>query len=296
MTHEFELIGKLRQQLSEFLSLEVGPGDDAAVSLRPDGSRLLLATDMLLEGVHFDLSVADSELVGRKALAVNLSDIAAMGGIPEAALVSIAVPKGRAVAEPLMHGLLMLAEEFDVDVAGGDTTSWIGPLVVNVAVTGRLESSELPFLRSGAQPGDWVFVTGRLGGSRSGHHLQFTPRVREGRMLRGAASVHAMIDISDGLAADLHHVLRESSTGAVLYENQIPRRYPDTTIEQALSDGEDFELLFTVPAEEGQSLLGNPPAGVDVFHIGEITESGAVLRRSDGTESPLEDSGWKHEL
>lgn len=299
MTHEFELIGKLRQQLSEFLSLRVGPGDDAAVIDRDDGSAWLFATDMLLDGVHFDLQQTTPQLVGRKALAVNLSDIAAMGGTPGAVVVSVAIPRGSGIGEPLHEGLFQLAEEFDVPVAGGDTNSWDGPLVINVAVTGEL-GGDPPLLRSGARVGDWILSTGPFGGSLDGHHLRFTPRIAEARQLRQTADVHAMIDVSDGLAADLHQILRESGVGAVLREAQIPvrdaiRHEPDC-LDRALSDGEDFELLFTVSPDDGRKLLASSATGVPVFHLGEITSEKAELERADGTRIALPPRGWEHTL
>ncbi|MFK7820763.1 MAG: thiamine-monophosphate kinase, partial [Planctomycetaceae bacterium] len=264
MSYEFELIGKLRQQLSEFGSpLRVGPGDDAAVIELADGTCELLAADMLLGGVHFEHD-ADPRLVGRKALAVNLSDIAAMGGTPKAALISVALPKGKGVAEPLHQGLFELATEFGVAIAGGDTTSWDGPLVINVAVTGNLNAGEEPFLRSGAKVGDWIFCTGPVGGSIDGHHLTFTPRLRESTALRAVANVSSMIDISDGLASDLHHILTESQVGARVYVDRIPYRSniasSKNALERALGDGEDFELLFTVNEADGRRLLSTPPA------------------------------------
>ncbi len=299
MNGEFELITKLRQQLSEF-SLRVGAGDDAAVIARDDGSSWLFATDMLLDGVHFDLANTAPELIGRKALAVNLSDIAAMGGTPTAAVVSVAIPKGSKVAEPLHAGLIEFAREFEVAIAGGDTNSWDGPLVINVAVTGELPVGVEPLLRSTARVGDWVLLSGPCGGSIDGHHLNFVPRVRECLAIRESVTVNAMIDVSDGVAADLHHILRESNVGAVLLAERIPLRgniatRPDA-VARALSDGEDFELLFTVPAGDAERLVERPPNGVELFHIGEITESGAEIQFPDSTRKPLEPRGWEHQL
>lgn len=299
MNGEFELIAKLRQQLSEF-SLRVGAGDDTAVIARADGSSWLFATDMLLDGVHFRLTETSPELIGRKALAVNLSDIAAMGGTPTSAVVSVALPRGSDIGEPLHQGLIDLAREFDVVIAGGDTNSWDGPLVINVAVTGELAVGVDPLLRSGARVGDWILVTGPCGGSIDGHHLNFTPRVRESLAIRDAATVNAMIDVSDGLASDLHHILRESNVGAVLWAERIPKRENIAAqadgLERALGDGEDFELLFTMPAANAERLVASPPDGVDLFHIGEITASGAELVMADSTRRPLEVCGWEHEL
>jgi thiamine-monophosphate kinase len=297
MSYEFELINKLRQQLSGSVSLRVGPGDDTAVVQCSDGTCELLAADMLLGGVHFEPD-ADPRLIGRKALAVNLSDIAAMGGTPKSVLISVALPKGADIAEPLHDGLFELAREFDVQIAGGDTNSWDGPLVINVAVTGELAAGEEPFLRSGAKVGDWICCTGPLGGSIDGHHLSFTPRVLEALSLRDATTVSSMIDISDGLASDLHHILTESKVGAELYADRIPLRdniasAPDA-LQRALGDGEDFELLFTAPSAACQSLLAEPPAGCQLFHVGKIVQSETTLIHPSGDREDLKPTGWQH--
>ncbi len=299
MAGEFELIAKLRQQLSDS-GLLVGVGDDAAVIARDDGSSWLIATDMLMDGVHFDVANTNPRLIGRKALGVNLSDIAAMGAVPTTAVVSVALPRGSSIGEELHTGLFQLAGEFDTVIAGGDTNSWDGPLVINVAVTGELPPGAKPFERRGARVGDWIFVTGPLGGSLDGHHFSFTPRVREAQILRSITTVNSMIDISDGLAADLHHILDESEVGAVLFAERIPIRESIQTqpgaLKRALGDGEDFELLFTVSAGEAQRLIANAPDAVELFHIGEITESGAELVLPDASREPLLRRGWEHAL
>ncbi len=300
MTGEFELIAKLRQQLSEFPALKVGLGDDAAVIARADGSSWLIATDMLMDGVHFHLGQTDPRLIGRKALAVNLSDIAAMGARPTTAVISVALPRGLGVADALHEGLFELADEFDTIIAGGDTNSWDGPLVINVAVTGELAPGVEPLQRSGARVGDQIYVTGPLGGSIDGHHLTFTPRIREALAIRDVVEPTAMMDISDGLAADLHHILRESNVGAVLYSDRIPIRHSirsePNALTRALSDGEDFELLLTVAAGHASRLASNLPAGVSLFHIGDITASGCELIHPAGTHAELSPSGWEHQI
>src|ERR671930_2792736 len=189
----------------------IGPGDDtAAVRLTP-GVPTLVTTDMLLEGSCFRLAEAGPRLVGRKAMAVNLSDIAAMAGRPVAAVVSIGLPRrgGRALAEELYRGLREVADAFDTALVGGDTNSWNGPLVISVTLLGEA-TAKGPVRRSGARPGDWLLVTGPLGGSIRGKHLTFTPRVHEALGLHAHADLHAMIDISDGLAADVNHLCEES--------------------------------------------------------------------------------------
>ncbi len=302
---EFEFIDWIRRQVSPHNRLPVGIGDDTAVLSFPEAANCLLTADLLMEGVHFTMPPASAIQVGRKAMAVNLSDIAAMAGTPLAAVVSMALPqgKGRQFYEELYRGLADLAERFGVTVAGGDTNSWNGPLVINVTLLGE-KSAGGPVLRSGALPGDWVFVTGELGGSLSGKHLDFVPRLNEAAALHQAVNLHAMVDVSDGLAADLAHLARASGVGAVLEAEAIPisdaalncddQRTP---LEHALSDGEDFELLFTVSAEDGQKLLDDPPIELSLTKIGETTKgAGEQLRSSGGVVEPLADLGWKHQL
>src|SRR6266849_9999783 len=169
------------------------------------------------------MSEAGARQVGRKAMAVNLSDMAAMAGQPVAAVVSVGLPRqgGRALAEELYLGLREVADAFDTAVVGGDTNSWDGPLVISAAIIGEATGCR-PVGRAGARPDDWLLVTGPLGGSILGKHLTFTPRVREAIKLHALTDLHAMIDISDGLAADVHHLCEESRCGAVLRAEAIP--------------------------------------------------------------------------
>jgi len=286
-------------------SLLVPPGDDAAL-VPITTSAVLFAADMLLEGVHFDLQRMSAQLVGRKALAVNLSDIAAMAGTPRSVTVSLALPRqgGMQLAETVSAGLAMLAAEHDVSVAGGDTNSWDGPLVVAVAVLGephRLGS----VTRAGARPGDVVLVTGELGGSLpSGRHLSFAPRLAEARHLKERYGVTAMIDLSDGLAADLRHILVASGVGACLDRARIPvsaaaRQAAATSgrppLEHALGDGEDFELCFTAPPAAASRLVAEQPFAptVRVTAIGEITAAGD-LAFTDKVLVPA--LGYRHPL
>jgi thiamine-monophosphate kinase len=301
--HEFDYIAWVRDRAAKHALLSVGIGDDAAVVKLPPPGRCLVTVDMLMEGIDFLLSQTTPQRIGAKALAVNLSDIAAMAGKPLACVVGVALPRrgGFDLGRGLFEGLARLAGDFDVAIAGGDTNSWDGPLVISVTVLGEPTGSG-PVLRSGARPGDWIMVTGGFGGSLAGRHLDFVPRVREALAIHQAVNLHAMIDVSDGLAADLGHILDESRVGAVLDEQSIPiapaaRLANDekSPLEHALGDGEDFELLFTVAPEEGRRLLANPPVAELLSHIGEIVpESGCRLRRPDGTLEALAESGWKH--
>ena len=246
----------------------IGPGDDAALLDWSGGANCIATTDMLLEGSCFILAEAGPRRVGRKAMAVNLSDIAAMAGRPIAALVSVGLPRhgGRALAEELYQGMREVADAFDTAIVGGDTNSWDGPLVVNVTLLGEATPRGV-VRRNGARPGDWLMVTGPLGGSILGKHLDFTPRVREALQLHEAAPLHAMIDVSDGLAADVNHICEESGCGAVLFAEAIPitdaaRAMNDgrSPLEHALGDGEDFELAFAVVAR-GRAEAGGDAAG-----------------------------------
>lgn len=302
---EFAYIDWLRRRTPPAAGVIVGPGDDCAV-LRPPTRPLLITTDMLLDGSCFRLSQAGPRRVGRKAIAVNLSDIAAMAGVPTAAVVSVGLPRagGRDLAEELYLGMREVVDAFGVSLVGGDTNSWDGPLSISVTVLGEA-TDRGPVLRSGAKTGDWVMVTGPLGGSILGHHFDFVPRVREALALHQAAELHAMIDLSDGLAKDLHHICDESRCGAVLFAEAIPiadaardlaARDGRSPLDHALSDGEDFELVFTVSPAEGERLLRDQPVpGIALARIGEIVSQGYWLQQA-GNKQPLEPRGYEHSL
>jgi thiamine-monophosphate kinase len=301
---EFAYIDWLRRRTPADARVLIGPGDDCAALRFKADAPVLVTTDMLMDGTCFRLAEVGPRPVGRKAMAVNLSDIAAMAGRPVAAFVSVALPRtnGRALAEELYLGLRDVADTFDTVIAGGDTNSWDGPLVISVTVLGEA-TSRGPVRRSGAKPGDWLVVTGPLGGSILGKHLTFTPRVREALELHALADLHAMIDISDGLAADVHHLCTESGCGVVLYAEAIPISEASRTmqdgrspLDHALSDGEDFELVFALPAAEAQRLLGTQPvSGITCAHIGECVPQGLWLEEN-GQRRALEPRGYVHPL
>lgn len=300
---EFSLIDWIRARAADHERLALGIGDDAALLKLAGSGETLLAVDLLMEGVHFTIPPATAEEVGRKALAVNLSDMAAMAGRPVATVVSAALPRQRGAefSRQTHEGLLQLANEYDVALAGGDTNIWDGPLVMSVTVVGEPTGRGV-VRRSGASVGDWILATGSFGRSLCGKHLTFTPRIREAIRLNEHAALHAMIDVSDGLAADLHHILDESSAGARLYAERIPisddaERANDgkSPLEHALTDGEDFELLFTVSAEDGRRLLENPPIETAISHIGEIVDGrDCLLVDALGGTTPLPAAGWEH--
>lgn len=302
---EFAYIEWLRRQTPMTPNVLVGPGDDCAAVVPPARTQLV-TTDMLLEGSCFLLAEAGAYRVGRKAMAVNLSDIAAMAGVPQYAVVSVGLPRtgGRAIAEELYRGMRSVADAFGVAIVGGDTNSWDGPLTISVTLFGEA-TPRGPVVRSGAQLGDWIMVTGPLGGSILGHHLDFTPRVREALILHEYCDLHAMLDISDGLAKDLYHVCEESRCGATLMAERIPCTAAAHTLAahdgrsprwHALHDGEDFELIFTVHPDDGARLLREQPlAGTTLHHIGQIEASGYWLE-NEGSRAILEPLGYEHAL
>lgn len=301
---EFDYIRWIKRATRPAEGVIVGIGDDAAV-VQSRGRCTLVSTDLIVEGVDFDLSKASAYLVGRKALAINLSDMAAMGARPTYAVVAVAFRPGlpQGFGRELHEGITSIATSFNVSVVGGDVGSSNGGLVVCATVLGTDDGVE-PVRRAGARAGDWVCATGAFGGSILGHHLTFTPRVREGVRLARAFGVHAMIDVSDGLAADLGHVLEESGVGAVIDEGDIPvseaafeaaQRSNRTPLDHALHDGEDFELVFAIAPEDGKRLLASPDFGAPVSKIGEFrAETGLFLRRVDGSLVPLQPRGYEH--
>ncbi len=280
---EFEFIGRLREKLKAHppnRRLLVPPGDDTA-ELAGFTHGMLFAADLLMDGTHFRVAEAGAAAAGRKALAVNLSDIAAMAGTPVAVTVSLALPRAGAatLAEEVMAGMLPLAREFDVAIAGGDTNSWDGRLIISVAIVGTPHRKG-SLTRASARAGDQILVTGALGGSLKGRHLTFTPRLREAQTLRDHFELTSMIDLSDGLASDLRHILKESGDlGARLFKSGIPIHADATAapakapLERALTDGEDFELCFTAPPAEAARLMSEQPFGelCRVALIGTVT-------------------------
>lgn len=258
---------------------------------------------MLLEGVHFDLSRCTPFDVGWKAMAVNLSDIAAMAGTPTAAVVAVALPASCPSELPgeLLRGLRSAADRFDTAIVGGDTNRSPGGLVIAVTLLGTCHKKGA-VLRSGAKPGDWLCVTGRLGYSLAGHHLRFTPRVREAQVLADLYDLHAMLDLSDGLASDLFHMTDESHCGCIIDSAAVPLQTATTDdgsspLEHALNDGEDFELLFALDPTDARDLLHRQPlrpCGLDVSHIGVMTEDPAVLLKVDGVARPFPRGGFEH--
>lgn len=303
---EFDLIREIARRVRADGRAPLGIGDDCAVLKAPRDADVLVTTDMLMDGRHFLLEEVGPAAVGYKALAVNLSDIAAMAGRPIAAFVAVALPRDQAVsvAHGLMDGMLPLAERFDVVLAGGDTNAWDGPLVVSVTVIGETAPPG-PIRRAGAEVGDFIYVTGPLGGSLLGRHMRPTPRIEEALALHQTVRLKAMIDLSDGLSSDLRHVLKASGDlGACLDATRAPihddarvlsDRDGRSVLQHAFDDGEDFELCFVVSPEDGGRLESAPPKGTSVFRVGTIeAQPGLRLRVPDGTITPLGPSGFDH--
>jgi thiamine-monophosphate kinase len=300
---EFALIDWIRRRAPIAPPVTVGIGDDAAVLDPTPGRSQVVTTDLLMEGVDFLWPQATVAQIGRKALGVNLSDIAAMAARPVAAFVSTALPgeRGPEFARDLHAAILEMASEYGVTLAGGDTNTWDGPLVVSITVIGE-PIGPRPILRSGARPGDWILVTGAFGGSILGRHLNVTPRLAEAACLIEWGEPRALIDVSDGLAADLHHILEASGVGAKLDAASIPI-HPDacrmadgqTPLDHALGDGEDFELIAVVAPDVGELLLQQWRLATPLTKIGEITAGpGCRLVGPDGSSSELPPRGWSH--
>jgi len=272
-----------------------GIGDDTAV-LKYDRNRyLLFTTDMLIGGVHFKPSRAKAALIGRKALAVNISDIAAMGGVPKYGVVAIGLPPSMKIdfVRRVYMGMKKLADKFDTDIIGGDTNR-SDKFVINLSLVGEVKKKNL-VLRSGAKPGDTIFVTGRLGGSlKSGRHLSFEPRLKEANFLTKNFKINSMIDISDGLASDLARITESSNVGAVLYEESIPAS-KGCNVKNALFDGEDFELLFTALKKDADKILKKWPFKLKLSEVGRITAAKKTVKLKSGKkEKNIAGKGFRH--
>ena len=306
---ESQLIAYLRKRIPLHPPVRLGLGDDAAILSMASGRDCTLTVDLLTDQVDFVLSQVDPQRVGRKALAVNLSDLAAMASRPLAGVVALALPRRGSMdlAVQLYEGMLPLAERYGLAIAGGDTNSWDGPLVICVTLLGQV-TERGPLKRSGARPGDWIVVTGSFGGSILGRHLDFEPRVAEALLLNERYLLHAGIDVSDGLSRDLAHLVEESGCGAVLRPHAVPisddaRRLAvqladgSTALEHALGDGEDFELILAVAPDEAQRMLADQPLGVPVTAIGEfVAEPGLWQLDQQGQRVPLVPRGYQHEF
>lgn len=280
----------------------IGIGDDMArIQLGMDSS-VLVTTDMLLEGVHFDLQKATLKQAGYKAMAVSLSDCAAMATVPIAAVVSVALPKGYGQKElkQLHKGITIAGDKFGCSLVGGDITCWGDdkPLAISVAMLSRVAGNN-PIKRSGAKLGDSICVTGTLGGAVRSKHLEFEPRVKEAIKIAQMAAVNSMIDISDGLSSDLNRICHASQVGAIVYAELIPvsdeAKKMGNPLTSSLNDGEDFELLFTLSNEDCQMLLKKWHGLISITKIGEITDTEKMqIKMPDGQIKDLQAGGYDH--
>jgi thiamine-monophosphate kinase len=251
---EDRLVAQLVARLRSPADVVVGPGDDCAVLRGAEaGELLLLKSDCVVEGVHF-VPEEKAGRVGWKAMMRTLSDFAAMSGLPRYALVTLIAPAEREARwmTQLYQGLQRAADRFEVAIVGGETSSTTGPLVLALSALGTVER-ERCVRRSGGEAEDILFVTGTLGGSRKSRHLNFVPRIEEARWLTEHFRIHAMMDLSDGLGADLPRLAHASGLSFQVYEEMLPRS-PGCSIGQAISDGEDYELLFALSPDDAQTL------------------------------------------
>ena len=308
---EKKLIQQIRRSARGGESVVTGIGDDCAVLSVPPGHELLVTTDFTIEKVHFRRDWHRPELVGRRCLTRGLSDIAAMGGEPRAAFLSLAVPGDvpQKWVDRFLKGLLDLAEEFKVPLAGGDTAQSTGGIQADIVVVGSVPRGKA-VLRSGAKAGERIYVTGELGGSAAAlarleeskplgaeyvRHFRPQARVAVGQWLRQQGVASAMIDVSDGLSTDLEHICQESHVGAEIEAEAIPRAQVGlgkkrVALELALHGGDDYELLFTSAAA-----IPSEVEGVRVTRIGRTTQSaGMRLIGADGKARRLAAAGWEH--
>jgi thiamine-monophosphate kinase len=310
---EKSLIARIRQRAPSGGGVVTGIGDDAAVLRIPPAHEVLVTTDFSLEGIHFRRKWHPPEVIGHRALTRGLSDIAAMGGQPIAAFLSLALPRDlpQAWVDGFLKGLLNLARTFKVSLAGGDTAESPAGVLIDIVVVGSVPRGQA-IVRSGARAHDRVYVTGTLGGSAAvlrglfagrrlrardfPQHFHPMPRIEVGQFLRRRAIASAMIDLSDGLSTDLAHLCEESRVGAEIEREAIPLAHlgkPAKPVDPilALNGGEDYELLFT--ARPGMR-VPRRIAGIPVTPIGRITSDPQILLITRGKPVDLPPKGWQH--
>ena len=293
---EFGFIDRLKSKLKADKSVIYSIGEDAAVIKYNRDEYLLFASDMLIENVHFKISGQKDIFakIGHKALACNISDIASMGGVPKYAVISLGLPPDLDYKKALefFSGAQKLAGKFGINIVGGDL-SRSEKVIVDVSLIGIVKKKNLT-LRSGARSGDIIFVTGPLGGSCSGKHLTFTPRLKQAQYIIKKYKINSMIDISDGLAGDLWQIIKSSEKGAMLFKELLPITPGARNIKAALYEGEDFELLFTVSVKMAEKITKNKK--LKVYAIGEILENRKIfdLVNKKGRRRKLKPGGYEH--
>ncbi|OHB48851.1 MAG: hypothetical protein A2Y10_06260 [Planctomycetes bacterium GWF2_41_51] len=273
----------------------IGIGDDMAEARIPKGNSVLITTDMLLDGTHFDTKKHSLEQIGYKSMAANLSDCAAMATIPLAAVVSVALPRnfGAANLKKLHKGILAATKKYNCPLIGGDMTSWNKPLAISVAMMSTVGKTK-PVKRSTAKIGDLVCITGTLGGSLKGKHLTFEPRLKESLVI-AKAGANSMMDLSDGLSTDLNHICRLSGKGAIIEADKIPISKNADGLNGALNDGEDFELLFTMPVKKFEILKKQWRFKTKITAVGKITKEKIVkIKMNDRKIINLKPGGYDH--
>ena len=290
---EFGLIRKIAKVTKTSPSVIKGIGDDCAVLRHTKDKYILVTADMIIEDVHFRLKEATPQQIGRKAIAANISDIAACGGIGKWAVVSVGLSKDADLnfVNKIYAGIQKLASEFKIDIIGGDT-NLSKKAVISVAIIGEVNKKNL-VLRSGAKVNDVIFLTGKL--SSRMRDLSFTPRIKEASILVNNFKINSMIDISDGLLSDLGHIISSSGTGACLYESLIP--YQASSVKRALASGEQFELLFTANKSTAKRLLAQAvKKRIKISAIGEITgnRNKIILVDKRGRREELKPGGYRH--
>ena len=306
---EFGLIDRISKRSIDKKIL-VGIGDDAAVFKTDEGLQVL-TTDCLVEGDHFRRKWFTAKQIGMKAIEINISDIAAMGAIPKYVLVSIALPRniGMEFVDELYKGMWKKCNKYNIEIIGGNMTH-CEKIVISITLTGEVNKKNLS-LRSGAKPGDFIFVSGHLGNGRAGLRLfqegivgfekvqkcYLEPKAQLKTALDIAPYVNSMIDVSDGLAPEVKHICDESKYGAIIYKDKIPisdevriiaQRLGDDEYDYALYGGEDFELLYTVPKEKLDNVKG--------FLVGEIIKNKKINLYFNGKEKAIAEKGYDHFL
>jgi len=293
---EDKLIKKFRRRYKKNRATVVGIGDDASVIKAIGAKFLVFTTDMLIEGIHFINKEADPYKIGWKAMACALSDIAAMAAVPKTALVSLGLPPDLSVgfADKLSKGIDACASRFSVDISGGDTVNSPSGIVISISVIGV---SDKPVLRKGARVGDRIFITGSIGGSMEARQYNFIPRIKEAQKLASLASLHCMMDTTDGLSLDLYRLACVNKVGIRLFKDAIPISGTAGNLEDALSCGEDFELIFTVSKRSAGRLIKDwPDKEPPIAVIGEVISGKGRMELvyKDGKKKKLRPKGYEH--
>lgn len=302
---ELDLIKWIRKHSKSDNRVIIGPGDDAAVIDTKHNKSLVISTDTILDGTHFVLNETTPELIGRKAITSSISDIAAMGCNPEYILISVIFPNNtdKLFCKKLFASINKTAAKYNVQIIGGDIVSGKTELAITATIIGST-SNQPPVKRSGAKIHDIIMITSKLGGSILRKHLKFEPRISEGLILNNDFKINSMIDISDGLLVDMAHILEESKVGAIIDECRIPiskdavilsQKSGKSPLHHALTDGEDYELLFTVAGNKVEKIIESTKFKIPFSVIGCIQEKeGLFLKDGNGKLNRINPQGYEH--